>query len=417
MEARVAVAVAALAVAAGCIGIADEEPLDADAADAGEPPRLDEPSREALVEHRVPLEREGPGWTATRINVTPGMWNVDEWDDDGGSATITFLHHRTATDEPPVVGPAYLLGSAIESGSPWVNLNVNPVPAGENVTGSTTFYVSCSGGGCDDAPPRLEYVPLVGLQQPGSTASVSVGLPEDPEGDLPEQAASLDERPPARLEAPIEGEAVRGGTYLHAVSPALDEPLDVQVGDVDVDEDRPAPGPEEAHAGTQHAMAFDAELPRRGHANALLVGLMPAAATAWEAGWSLPATAGQRAGVYGEAGPASAGTIPLLALSVETEPGEATARLDRTIAGAQAPDEAPGVLGILEVKRIDAAIWGYLSGDLPGDYGWPWEDTEVAGSPVPSPGLGPVPLAEGPTPRAVTCSAALPTCLQDAPAR
>lgn len=340
-------------------------------------------TRQQLEDGRIHLTQEGPGWQATRLVVTPDIWE-GEWGDDGGGVSISLvLEPSMRSAEESLLGLGFRMPSSFEDGGePWTTLSFY---ATNEQTPPLGFWISlsCSGDGCKDAPPRLEFVFIHGTA--GGSANLSVGVPGEGEG--PSEAGIADRE---AIDWPTEhaGEHIAGGTHLsvEAAGSPLSPPVHLEwtAGAITVEDEAPTPRPAGVQAAAHHRMAAEAALPANGTTTARFGALESVEATAWTAEWSMPSTTGAETGAWTRAGYLSAGFMPLWAAYQEHDAGDLSLLLERTSSGKQGPGIA-GDQGIPLAARVVLGAWGFFDATLEEMYGWEVDEYAASSSPIPQP--------------------------------
>lgn len=403
MEARIAVLLVIAMLTLGCVGQESNQEIgpasdngDADAASQSGngsllPDHAENASanltRDQLEDQRVHLTQEGAGWRATRLVVTPDLWDGD-WDEEGGSVDISLaLEHRLQTANESLLGLGFMLPSSFEDGGePWTSLtffamNEQAPPLG------ASFYTSCSGEGCKDDPPRLEYVFIHGTRD--GSANLSIGIPGEGEDPL---AAGIADREAIDWPTEHDGQHMDGGTHLslQAAGTPISQPLHMEwtAGAVTVDDEAPTPRPAGVQAAAHHRIGAEAGLPADGTTMGLFAALDSVEASIWDVEWAMPSTSGAETGIWARAGPLSAGFGPGWAAYQEHGPGNLSLALERTTSGKQGPGIAADQ-GIPLAPRIVVGTWGFFDATLEEMYGWKLDQFATSSSPLSSPADSP----------------------------
>lgn len=325
---------------------------------------IEDPTLENLTENRIVLKQEGPGWSSQRIVITPEMW-IGEWGRGGGEVTVVLFGHLQGDGDEYLRGVAWMIPSMQVGNEGQVSdtdifLDMRPSEWGLFITLFCSEGSVDTGFRCLDEPPLLEVAPIIGMPD-GSEGSVelSYGLWAGEERHI-----EIMDRPPVVLEPKIEGNHAQGGTHIVFA----EGDIDLTRGNIDVDTG-PIANLAGLDIGEQYDVGFSTNLDAPGFLSVVFSGGGTSGAlvdedseiatetSAWQIAWEHPGVMGMSTGVQ----PADPGYLRLVA---EAEEGPVRMSHERDIF-THSPE------------RMEMALWGYISGDLPGEYGWPWTDKLV----------------------------------------
>lgn len=356
-----------------------DEPLDLlDPPEREEAPRPEEnssseepssppegPSREELETSRVTYEAAAGGWSAYRLPLS-GLWNTEEWDEDGGSANLTLF---LAFDPDEGATPALQL-HLFSSGQDDVVTVPVTMPGGEPTVERLEIEVECSSD-CGEQPGgQLAFV-SASMDAPSRThLGIPQDLPEDPE----EALAAIEDRPRLDEHPDGTGEGAAAGLYAYG-GDELAGGGAMEVGRIDASMDRTLQlGP--AQVDRRVEVTVDEPIAGGGSAQVLAGLAEHAGAHTWSIGAHVPDRTVNGSG-------ATVATPPTLDAPVSTQhqvgltpgvyvdrqPEEGSVRLDvdQRFTGA----EGAGTLHL--------ATWAWTGADVTELYGWPQQDSAAVG--------------------------------------